>query len=561
MKNFLIILIAFAALLAIWEGVSHFNTDLVFVIPAPSQVVYRLIENFDRFMFHTGITIKEMLVGFLLAFLMAFPLAWVMDLFYSARVILQPLFIVIQCIPMFTLAPIMVMWFGWSLTAIVVPTALMIFFPLTINIYQGLRATPSHLIDYFNIHQATPWQIFFKLKLPWALPHIFAGFRLSAAIAGIAAVAGEWAGAQAGLGILMLESRRDTDLETTFGALICLTFVSAILYTITLSCEYFASARRPFLTLIKQAKRYVNMTVPALLIGSCIAAGLGGCHSRESNRQVRLTLDWLPNANHIPLYVGIQKRFFENQGIQLVIQKLQDPSHATTYLMSGQCELAVSYMPHVVRIQQKGAPIIPIGLLVQEPLNALIYREGEGIENIQDLTGKRIGYANGGKDTLFLDAMLAHQNIVPLSKHYVGFDLVSSLGTRQVDALYGAYWNIETEHLRSLGINTQFFKFEQFDIPSYDELIIVAKEETPQVEYVFIQHFQKALQQSIDYAKSHPEEAFNIYKSFQPDKSVKTLAWEKEAWKMTLPALAQKQQISIEKWERFRQWLEEHHLL
>ena len=126
---------------------------------------------------------------------------------------------------MFALAPLMVFWFGWSYKAIVIPTALMLFFPLTMSIYHGFLSIPRDLLDYFTLHQATPWQLFSKLELPWALPHIIAGLRITVAIAGMGAVAGEWAGGQAGLGLLMLESRRGVDLEMTFAALFCLTFL------------------------------------------------------------------------------------------------------------------------------------------------------------------------------------------------------------------------------------------------------------------------------------------------------------------------------------------------
>ena len=180
---------------------------LLFILPAPSGIFAVLWEMRGEFLLHTLVTLKEMCGGFLLALVCAFPLAWTMLRHETSRTLLQPLFIIIQCLPMFTLAPIMVIWFGWSYTAIVIPTALMIFFPLTLNIYQGLRSTPQHLLEFFQANQATPWQTFFKLRFPWAVPHIFAGFRISSAIAGVGAVAGEWAGAQRGLGILMLERR------------------------------------------------------------------------------------------------------------------------------------------------------------------------------------------------------------------------------------------------------------------------------------------------------------------------------------------------------------------
>jgi ABC-type nitrate/sulfonate/bicarbonate transport system permease component/ABC-type nitrate/sulfonate/bicarbonate transport system substrate-binding protein len=551
----------FLLLFLVWETFSYVNQNMAFILPAPSHVLVRLWEKSDRFLFHTKITVKEMLIGFLLAFAVAFPLAWMMDLFQSARAFLQPLFIIIQCIPMFTLAPIMIIWFGWSLTAIVIPTALMIFFPLTMNIYQGLRSTPQDLLDYFKVNQATAWQTFFKLKLPWSLPYIFGGFRISAAIAGIAAVAGEWAGAQAGLGVMMVESRRDADLETNFAALVCLTIVSYLLYFITISCEYLVSQRKPLHVVFKNFFIQQRGQAVALLLLIVSGIGLCGCDFKQSKKETRLILDWLPNPNHIPFYVGLNKGFFANQGIQLVIQKLPDSGHTIPYLTSGQCDLALAYMPHTIRVQHKGAPVEPIGILIKEPLNALIYQDEKGIVQPSDLTHKRIGYCNGGKDTAFLDVILKKGQVEPADKRYVGFDLVACLGTNQVDAIYGAYWNIETEHLRSLGVPTKFFKLEEFNVPTYYELIVLAKKESKQCDPHFIKQFQMALQQSIDYAKQHSDEAFAIYSKYQKDKSDKTILWEKEAWKMTIPALAEHQAISQDVWQDFENWLDQHHLL
>lgn len=551
--------LSFILLFLAWEGFSFFAEALAFVLPSPSQILIRLFESPDRFLFHTGMTASEMLAGFLLAFLVAFPLAWLMDLFQSARDFFQPLFILIQCIPMFTLAPLMVMWFGWSYAAIIIPTALMIFFPLTMNIYQGLRSTPQELLDYFKVNQATAWQTFIKLKLPWALPHIFAGFRISAAIAGIAAVAGEWAGAQTGLGVLMMESRRDADLETNFAALFCLMFVSYGLYLFIVGCEILATSRTFWHQRFKAL--YQKQSVQ-LAIGLILMSGLifESCQRKPVSQAIRLTLDWLPNPNHIPLYVGLNKGFFKKQGIDLTIQKLPDSGHAIPYLTSQQCDLCLSYMPRVIRMQHQGASIEPIAILIKEPLNAFIYRD-EGMANSDQLNHCRLGFCNGAKDTAFLDALLANGRIKPSFKQFIGFDLVTWFAAGKVDVIYGAYWNIEAEHLRQLGIPVKFIKLSEFGVPNYYELIVLAKTGSDQVKSSFINAFQSALQQSIDYAKEHPEEAFAIYAHDQKDKSPKTLQWEKAAWKATLSALADQQSISAEEWKAFEDWLASHHLL
>ncbi len=541
-KNGLTTFLVVVLLIGIWEISALSIAELRLVLPSPSAILHRIISSPSRFLFHAQVTLGEMMAGFLLAFVSAFPLAWMMDLWLSARTILQPLFVVIQCIPMFALAPLMVLWFGWSATAIIVPTALIIFFPLTMNIYQGLSSTPQHLRDYFVLNKATSWQIFYKLQLPWAKDSIFSGIRIAAALAGIGAVTGEWAGAQSGLGLLMLESRRATDLETTFGALFCLTLASLALYSLIVFFE------RCIFTRTMRAKLF-----PALIL---FGIAFSGCSSSDSkSKEIRLLLDWLPNPNHVPVYVGMEKGFFANEGIALHVLILQDPSDSIPYLTSGRADLSLYFMPDYIRTQMLGINLQLVGVLFKEPLNCFIYRNDAGIKNPEDLNGKVIGYCVDGNNTLVLQKLLKNRNITPKEMRNVSFDLVSSLGTNQVDAIYGAYWNIEGEHLRSLGIETSHFDLaSSFGQPSYYELVVVAKGDSPKMTPQFIQAFQRALQKSIDFSVQYPEEAFQLYAKANPDKSEKTLAWEYNAWKVTYPILARNQEIDQDFIHNFSHW-------
>ncbi|MBS4168928.1 ABC transporter substrate-binding protein [Parachlamydia sp. AcF125] len=541
--------IAFCFLIGSWEFCSRFFSELLFVLPPPSRILLCTWQKSDRLLFHTGITLKEMGGGFLLALLVAFPLAWMMAFWESMRMILQPLFIIIQCIPMFALAPLMVMWFGWSYTAIVLPTALMIFFPLTMNIYQGLLSTPQHLTDYFKTLKATPWQFFFKLQLPSSLPHIFAGFRISAAIAGIAAIAGEWAGAQEGLGILMLQSRRETDLEITFGALFCLTFISLALYLGMTAVEKAVKNRKTW-------RLSVNGVAAAALITIVF-----GCQPSPKEKETKLLLDWVPNPNHVALYVGIDKGFFKKKGIDLQILKLHDPSDAVGYLMSGQADLAVYYTTEALQAMQKGAKLSMVGVLIQEPLNSLLYHKEGGIHALEDLNGKVIGFSMNGMNFKSLQVLLKQRHIAPQAMHNVSFDLVSALAAKRVDAVYDAYWNIEVPHLRSLGIETDFFTMNDLGIPPYQELILIAKEGSLQASPEFVEKLQAAMQETIVYCQKNPDEAFDIYLKANPDKGDKAREWEREAWKLTYPILAQSQKIDQTEVNNYRDWLLEHNIL
>jgi NitT/TauT family transport system substrate-binding protein len=513
----------------------------------------------NSFWRHTSITLKEMCAGFSLALAFAFPLAWAMMRFRSSRSLLQPLFIVIQCIPMFTLAPIMVFWFGWSYTAIVIPTALMILFPLTLNIYQGLRSTPEDLLEFFQTNQATAWQIFFKLRLPWAIPHIFAGFRISSAIAGVSAVAGEWAGAQQGLGILMLESRRNTDLEITFGALICLTGISTLLYGFILYCEKISLPPRhwkfPFKKLAKQKVKKGNKRFALTLFLLCCLSGLlFGCRSGEEKKKTRLLLDWLPNPNHVPIYVGLEKGYFREEGIDLSIQKMHEGGEGISYLVSGKADLLINHMPGTLKACARGAKLKMVALLIKEPLRGLIYRADLSIDKMSDLSGKVFGYCIGVPDLAFLNFLLEQGHIHPKKMKNVSVDLVFAMGTGSVDFIYGGFWNIEPAQLRALGVETKTFKIQDLGFPHYYEMILLANANSQQATPEFVAHLQRAVQKSLNFCKAYPEEAFACFLLHNPDRLQKTIAWQREAWALTFPLLADDQAIDAEIIKDFYAW-------
>jgi ABC-type nitrate/sulfonate/bicarbonate transport system permease component/ABC-type nitrate/sulfonate/bicarbonate transport system substrate-binding protein len=544
-------ILTFIIIFSIWEMVSRSSQNLAFVLPAPSSILHALVYGKVNFMDHSLVTLKEMLGGILISLSIAFPFAWMMYLFGTARYILQPVFLIVQCIPIFTLAPIMVIWFGWSYIAIVVPTALMIFFPLTMTIYEGLKSTPKELIDYFHVNKATPWQVFTKLQLPWAFPQLCAGLRISAAIAGIGAVAGEWAGGQKGLGLLMLESRRSADLETCFAALFCLTLMSLGLFALTVACE-------------KRLLRWKSKKVLAVGLGAWIAVAsifVVGWDGKYTQHRYNLVLDWLPNPDHVPIYVGIEKKIFEKYGIPLEVYKVTDPSDPLGYLTSEKADWAVYYMPDTVIAKRGGAELQAVAKLIGVPLRGLIYREGEGIHKPSDLSGRIAGYSIDGTSTRSLDALHIANNIYPKDMVNIHFDLVTSLGLKKVDYTYGAFWNIECEQLTMLGVPTSYFTVEELGVPTYPELVIVSKSTSKMTGPDLMGRMQLAMQESIDFCCEHPDEAFDYYLAANPDKSESTQRWERKAWEKTVPLLATDQVIDQEAWDVFERWMVEHQII
>lgn len=542
--------LCFLVLIMLWEFAALAFGKLIFILPTPSDIFSTIVQNWDRFSFHILITLKEVIVGSFIAFLIAFPTAWLMAEYKMAQLTIQPLFVISQSIPMFAIAPIMVLWFDWSFTAIVIPTALMVFFPLALTLYQGLGSIPLELSEFFRLHKATRWQVFTKLSLPYALPHIFSGLKISAAIAALGAVSAEWTGAQAGLGMLIQESRRNTDLETTFGAIICVVGVSLVLYIFTILLE------RSFL---KAKKKPVKLIYSLVIIA--VTLFFTGCQNREQKtEETKILLDWFPNPNHIPLYCGIEKGFFQEENIHLSIQKIFDPADTIPYLSSQKTDLAIYYMPQAIKAKSKGADFKVIGKLIDRPLNCLLFRKDSGIKSTKDLHGKVVGHAMGSLNSLHLKKICATQNVKPRLVLQLATDLVAPLTTGRVDAVLGCCWTIEKEQLQELGIETEHIPISNLGIPHYEELIVIANRDLG-LNKEFVSGFQRALQKSIVYCCENPKAAFLLYLKANPDKMLHTQIWEERAWENTYPLFTHEQSFTTDSWKDFSDWMYENGLL
>lgn len=533
----------FFCIFLLWECGFALMPHLVFVIASPSKIFARIFSDWQSLLYHSSVTYSEMLRGFFVALLFAFPMAIMMDAFRSLRGIMQPLFVTIQCVPLFALAPIMVILFDWSEWAIVVTTALMIFFPLTMALYQGLLSTPQALLDYFKLHRAARLDTYLKLKLPWAAPHFISGLKISAGIAGIGAVGGEWAGGQNGLGLLMLESRRAGDFEQSFAALFCLVFITLSFYGFIAMMEMGLFKR-----LLKRTEVVAGLA--ALLI-------LSACGQSSDTKERKLLLDWLPNPNHVPLYVGVEKGFFKNNGVPLQIRKVTDPTDILPYVTSGQVDFVVFYVPdslNAVELQLAK----PIATYINSPLLSFMCLKEANINSVKDLNGKRIGFAVSGFSQRFLQTILRENGVGMAELKDIHYAIVPAMGTKKVDALFGGHYNIEGEYLKSLGIELNTLPQSSFGIPDHPELIVLSKvdfdEETAE-------KFRKGLSESIQYAKAHPEEAFNIYLRYNPDKGEKIVKWEKNSWDVTRPLFADDTRIDWQKWNTLKTWLKERELL
>lgn len=194
------------------------------------RVLEAMIDNRLLLTEHALITASEVLIGLLLGSLLGFATALQLVVSASARRFVQPLLVFSQAVPVFALAPILTLWFGYGLWSKIVMTVLIIYFPVASNFYDGLRRTDPGLLDLAHTMGARPSQILFRIRIPAALPAFGSGLKLAAVYAPIGAVIGEWVGASKGLGYLMLLANGRAKIDLMFAALFVLALFAVGLY-------------------------------------------------------------------------------------------------------------------------------------------------------------------------------------------------------------------------------------------------------------------------------------------------------------------------------------------
>ena len=219
-----------AGLLALWQAIVSLTGVAPFILPGPVAVVAILIERFDTIAGHALVTLGEILLGLLFGTALGAASALVMAHLAAARRWLLPVLVVSQAVPVFALAPVLVLWFGYGAAPKVAMATLIIFFPVTAAFYDGLRRTEPGWLDLARTMNAPPISILLSVRLPAALPAFASGLRVAAAVAPIGAVVGEWVGSSAGLGYYMLLMNGRAQADAMFAALFTLAAIAVVIY-------------------------------------------------------------------------------------------------------------------------------------------------------------------------------------------------------------------------------------------------------------------------------------------------------------------------------------------
>ncbi|GBD43724.1 Riboflavin transport system permease protein RibX [bacterium HR40] len=219
-----------AGLLAVWEAGVRLAELPPYILPGPVAVAGALLARADLLARHAGITLAEILLGMLLGSLVGTASAVLLAAFAPLRRWLLPVLVVSQALPVFALAPLLVLWFGYGMASKVAMAVLIIYFPVTAAFFDGLRRTEPAWLELARVMNARPHRVLWLIRIPAALPALASGLRVAASVAPIGAVVGEWVGSSAGLGYLMLHANARMQIDLMFAALFLLALTGLALW-------------------------------------------------------------------------------------------------------------------------------------------------------------------------------------------------------------------------------------------------------------------------------------------------------------------------------------------
>lgn len=223
-------LVTATGLLALWQVIVFATGVPAYILPPPTAVVTILVTRHEMLLHHAAVTGLEIVLGLVIGAALGIFSALCLMSSRTARRWLLPLLVTSQALPVFALAPLLVLWLGYGIASKVGMAVLIIYFPVTVAFFDGLRRTEPGWLELARSMDAGWGAVMFQIRLPAALPALGSGLRVAASVAPIGAVVGEWVGSSAGLGHLMLHANARMQIDVMFAALFTLAVMALALY-------------------------------------------------------------------------------------------------------------------------------------------------------------------------------------------------------------------------------------------------------------------------------------------------------------------------------------------
>ncbi|HYG97456.1 MAG TPA: ABC transporter substrate-binding protein [Solirubrobacterales bacterium] len=315
-----------------------------------------------------------------------------------------------------------------------------------------------------------------------------------------------------------------------------------------------------------------RLRIPAIALAVLVLSlALAACGEKSEEtggerESFTLTLDFYPNPDHAGIYMAQKLGYFEEAGLDVSIETPSDPAAPVKQVAAGRSDLAISYEPEVALAREQGLDIVAVAALVNRPLTSMIWLGKSGIKGVADLKGRTIGTAGIPYQDKFLETILGRVDLTPedVKVVNVGFGLLPALLSGSAQATLGGFSNVEGVDLRERGKGPVVTPVDQLGVPTYDELVLVARRQSLEEDPDTFRLFLAALERGTEAAVAQPGAATTAITEANPDLEPKLAAAEVKA---TLPLLGARTPgqpygyMDPEEWATFAGWMRDNGLI
>ncbi len=233
-KDLLYPIITFISIILIWEYIVVSNDVPQYLMPAPSDIINIFFTDTSNLKVNAIVTLRESILGFVFSILLALTIGIIMDFIPLIKKCFYPIMLISQMIPTITIAPLLIIWFGFDELPKIIMVMVTCFFPILISFVDGLENIDKDYINLFKTMDSTKFKTFIHLKLPMSLDSLFTGLKISATYAFVSATIAEWLGGSIGLGVYMVRAKSAYALDKVFASTI-LVIIFSLLFVFTIN--------------------------------------------------------------------------------------------------------------------------------------------------------------------------------------------------------------------------------------------------------------------------------------------------------------------------------------
>ena len=311
--------------------------------------------------------------------------------------------------------------------------------------------------------------------------------------------------------------------------------------------------------------------IALLLVAVILVISMSGCAKTDDAkndselRQINIVLDWYPNALHAFIYTAIERGYYKDEGIDVIVQFPANANDALALVAAGRVEIGLYYEHDIIQaVVNQGVGVKSIGAVVQAPLNIVMSMKDKNILSPADLEGKTVGYAGTALSEAFLQAMVeaAGADFTGVEMVDVGFDLMNSMTTGNVDATIGCLVNHEVPQMEEEGFEVNYFPVTGYGIPNYYEAVFLASDSMIDAEPEVLAGFLRASAKGFEDFKSDTDACLRILLDNQNEENFPLSASvEKQSCQILLPVMETAEAAFLsqttENWQANIDWMYE----